>query len=629
VTHASRKADLGPLFTWAPELPGTPEMESSAVSQVPEVPELRELPELREVPEVPERPEFASKFLNDSGRVPRSGFHPYGGTNTGTSRPLQDPISSLAAAGNGGPLGGATGPVLRPYQQISISSVEAQFLGGTLRTLLVLPTGCGKTVVFAELARREVARGGRVLVLAHRTELLDQAAQKLAAVGVRATVEQGDRKASATAPVVVASVQTLRGKRLEAYDRGAFALVIVDEAHHAIAASYRAILEHFATSRVLGVTATPDRSDGDALGKVFATTAFSYDMRQAIREGYLSPIVARRVMVGDLDLSTIRSHHGDFDQGELAAVLTAEKALHGVVTPLLELARDRRTLVFAVDVAHAHALAEVINRHRPASAIAVDGKAKAEDRAAAVSLFRAGKFQFLVNCAIFTEGFDEPSVACVAMARPTQSRGLYTQCVGRGTRLAPGKVDCLVLDFVGASRHRLIGPADALAGTLDEATRAEVERMLGGKQLEIEEVLAAAEATAAQKARDAKLLAVVHYRQREVDPWLGDHMKPMDPNSPAAQAPASEAQLGAIKKAGLSDPPAGLTKGEASAILDAIATRRAKGLATIPQERALKRLRLRTEGMTFARAQALIAKAQTAGWRPYVFLNEPEFGGAA
>lgn len=538
----------------------------------------------------------------------------------------QDPISSLAAAGNGGPLG-APGPLLRPYQQISISSVEAQFLGGTLRTLLVLPTGCGKTVVFAEIARREVARGGRVLVLAHRTELLDQAAQKLAAVGVRATVEQGDRRASATAPVVVASVQTLRGRRLEAYDRGAFALVIVDEAHHAIAASYRAILEHFATSRVLGVTATPDRSDGDALGKVFATTAHSYDMRTAIREGYLAKITARRVLVGDLDLSKVRTMRGDFDQGQLAELLTREKALHGVVTPLLELARDRRTLVFAVDVAHAHALAEVINRHRPASAIAVDGKAKPEDRAAAVSLFRAGKFQFLINCAIFTEGFDEPSVSCVAMARPTQSRGLYTQCIGRGTRLHPGKTDVLVLDFVGASRHPLIGPADALAGSLDEATRAEVERLLGGKQLEIEAVLAEAEAAAAQRARDAKLLAVVHYREREVDPWLGDHLKPMDPNSPAAQAPATEAQLGAIKKAGLSDPPAGMTKGEASAILDAVATRRAKGLATIPQERLLLKLKLNTDGMTFARAQHLIGMAQTKGWKPFTFFGEPEFGG--
>jgi superfamily II DNA or RNA helicase len=528
--------------------------------------------------------------------------------------------------------GSRSGPELRPYQSSGIEAVETEFRAGNRETLLVQATGTGKTVVFAELVRRAIADGGRALVLAHRTELLDQAASKLRDVGVHASIEQADRRASLATGCVVASVQSLRGKRLERFAPTAFSLVVVDEAHHAAAASYTRVLERFAGARILGVTATPDRADGKPLGGVFKTVAFTYEIRQAIADKFLVPLTARRVLVADLDLASVRSHRGDFDQGQLAAVLAAEAVLHGVVSPLLELAGTRRTLVFGVDVAHAHALAEMLNRYRPACAIAVDGSANESERAAALALWRRGTFQFLVNCALFTEGFDEPSCACIAIARPTQSRALHAQMLGRGTRLlgdtyeasvAAGKRDCLVLDFVGNTRHRLIGPADALAPGLDEATREQVDRALA-KGGDVEEALAEAERLAAKKREEVALLALAMFRDKEVDPFLGDQMPPADPNAPWAMDPVTEAQLAALEKGGISKAPPGLTKGEASRMLDGIAERRRLGLATIPQARLLERLKLDTRGMTFKRATQLIIMAKARGFKPYVFMHEPE-----
>lgn len=223
------------------------------------------------------------------------------------STPIDDPPSS---------------PELRPYQVAAVAGVRERFAAGDRATLLVLPTGTGKTVVFAEVARRVVARGRRVLVLAHRRELLEQAIGKLAAAGVRAELEQGPARAG-DAPVVVASVATLRGPRLASWARDAFALVVVDEAHHATATSYRAILDHFAPARALGVTATPDRADGAGLGAVFESVAFRFDVATAIREGWLAAIRGRRINLEGLDLDRVRTVAGDLDRTELATIMTA------------------------------------------------------------------------------------------------------------------------------------------------------------------------------------------------------------------------------------------------------------------------------------------------------------------
>jgi superfamily II DNA or RNA helicase len=522
-------------------------------------------------------------------------------------------------------------PTLRPYQTQAIEAIEARYTEGDRSTLLVLPTGTGKTVVFAELARRYVRRGHRALVLAHRGELLDQAFAKLAEVGVRASIEQGQRIASQRSEVVVASVQTLRGDRLAKYAPDEFDFVVVDEAHHAAAASYKAILDRFSSAHILGVTATPDRADGRALRGVFASVAFKYEMRRAIADGFLAPIRARRVRVTDVDLSAIKAHHGDLDQGELSTILRDEKALQGVVGPLIHLAGRRKTVVFGVDVAHAHAIADRLNSHRQGCAIALDGTASDVERRAITSLFRQGAFQYLVNCALFTEGFDEPSIECVALARPTLSRGLYTQMLGRGTRLSPGKADCLVLDFVGnSSRHTLIGPADALAGReLTAEERAQIDKQLGStKQADLELVLAEAEEKTAAKRAQVSTVALAHFRTTEVDVWLGAFMAKLDPDSPAGREPATEAQLSALEKKGIAKPPNGITKGEASAMLDAIVAREKAGLATIPQARLLAtRLGIDVAGMTKQRATQLILKAKASGFRPWSLQGEREYRG--
>lgn len=504
--------------------------------------------------------------------------------------------------------------------------------------MVEMPTGTGKTVCFAELLRGVVASGKRGLVIAHRGELLKQAANKLADVGVRAAIEQADQRAG-RAPVVVASVQSLRGARLEKLDPDEFGAVIVDECHHSTAAGYRAILERFARVNVAGFTATGDRADGVGLGAIYSSVAYRYALRDAIRDQWLVPIRARRIVVADLDLSHVRSHHGDLDTRELSAVMLREKALHGMVAPLLEQAGSRRTIVFSVDVAHAHAGADMLNRYKPGCARAIDGDADNDEREEVLAAFARGEFQFLINCALFTEGFDEPSIACVAFWRPTCSRVLHCQMLGRGTRLlgrsydesiANGKRDMLALDFVGnVGRHRLVGPADVLAGApIPDDLRQEVERELERGELQLEDVLAHAEQQIENKREKMRLLTLAHYRATEIDPFIGPQLPPSIPDGAWSLQPATDVQLRALVNAGLVKLPPGLTRGEASRYITAIAERKKHGLCSIKQARRLRSLGLNTEGMTALRAAALFARlrfAKSPG--PWVFIREPEYVG--
>lgn len=548
-----------------------------------------------------------------------------------------------ATAGDRSAQGGAerTGvlpPALRPYQLEAISAVRAEFERGCKSTLLVQATGTGKTVEFAELARIWKLAGDRTLVLVHREELIDQAEEKFADIGVTVGVEQGKRRAG-SADVVIASVQTLQRARLAAYPRDYFRRIIIDEGHHAPAASYQAILDHFADAFVLGVTATPSRVDGKALGKIYATVAFRYELRAAIADRWLVPLRARRIVLRDVDLGGVRVHRGDLDQRELADVLSADKALHGVVVPLLEQAGPRRTIVFGVDVAHAHALAACLNSYRPGCARALDGSAKRDERRATRAAFRRGEFQFLVNCALFTEGFDEPSVSCVAIVRPTQSWSLYVQMLGRVTRLlglsyaasvAAGKSEGLLLDFVGNSaKHRLIGPADALAGAeLDAEVSEHAAHMLSadGEQLELEEVLAAADAEVRLRRERLPLVAKAAYRAKEIDPFLGDFFTP-NFDAPWAHEPATSKQREALEARGLEKLPDALTKGEASQWLTALVEREKQGLATISQARCLSRCKCNVDGLTFVEAQRLMAKLRRGNFKPWALAGEPRYLG--
>ncbi len=344
-------------------------------------------------------------------------------------------------------------PTLRDYQVSAVEACERAAAEGRRRALVASPTGTGKTVAFAALIRR---RKGRALVVAHRDELLAQAKEKLVTAGIAAEtiglVKAGSDET--TAPVVLASIQTLarasRRDRLVAAmrDAGPFATVVVDEAHHTPARSYQALLDAVETEETLttGWTATPRRQ---GVYESFGAPVFSRDLVDMIAAGWLCDLRGRRVGI-DLDTGTVRRSHGDFVEGDLARALGAAGAPGAIVRAWRRWGEGRPTLAFTAGVDLAHETAQAFGTAGVA-AEALDGSAGAEQRAAVLDRFRTGATTVLVNCALFVEGVDLPHVGCVVIGRPTLSPLLYAQMVGRGTRLAPGKADCLILDLVGAS----------------------------------------------------------------------------------------------------------------------------------------------------------------------------------
>jgi ATP-dependent helicase IRC3 len=347
-------------------------------------------------------------------------------------------------------------PVLRPYQREAVEAVLAARRAGLRRLVVCLPTGAGKTVIFARLAR--LARRG-VLVLAHREELVAQARDKIQralASEALVAVEQGERRATREAKVVVASIRSLHEERLEALLAGRdFGLVIYDECHHAAADDNLRVLGRLGafdpawSGTLLGFTATTTRGDGQGLDKVFERIVYSKTLPELIEQGYLVRLAGYRIATM-ADLSRLSGEGLDFAEEELALAVDIEERNALVARAIQELARDRRTIAFCVTVSHARHLCFALNALGVPAGI-VHGTMKPDDRAKALEDFRQGRTSVLTNVGVLTEGFDDPGVSCIAMARPTRNEGLYAQCVGRGTRLFPGKTDCLILDFVDLS----------------------------------------------------------------------------------------------------------------------------------------------------------------------------------
>ena len=389
---------------------------------------------------------------------------------------------------------------LRPYQQRAVDAVIREWRT-VPSTLLCMPTGTGKTVVFSHIAQRVEKR---VLVLAHTTELVHQAADKLRRIvgEQHVGIEMAEHRADAgmyRPRIVVGTVQTHRVRKKQ-FDPSEFGAVVIDEAHRAAAASYRRILDHYCANpslRVLGVTATPDRTDELALGELFATCAMRYSMPEAIADGWLCPVVAHPVQILGLDWSKARVTAGDLNERDVQDAMLCERVPQQIASTVLQNIGARRTLLFVPTVAVADALRDIINRHREGCARSVDGRTDKRQRAQDVADFAAGRFQVLVNCMVFTEGFDDPGIEVVAIARPTKSRALYAQMAGRGTRTLPGVVDGLpdaaarraaiaasakpsveLLDLRGnVGRHSLVGPVDVLSGIpLPELDREEIMR---------------------------------------------------------------------------------------------------------------------------------------------------------
>lgn len=449
----------------------------------------------------------------------------------------------------------------RDYQLSAIAAIDKSFETDK-STLIVLATGTGKTVVFSHVCDHRRLRG-RCMVLAHREELIYQAAQKIEAVtGIRPDIEMASRYAyehnhfMGRNQIVVSSIQTQisgkNGGRMKRFNPHDFSLLVVDEAHHAPAESYRRAIEYYRQNpelRVLGVTATPDRADSLALGKVFESVAFVYDIRDAVNDGWLVPIQQQFIQCEHLDYSEIKTTAGDLNAGELSELLEAERSLHEMVDPAIQIADGRKMLFFAVSVAQAERTCDIFNRHRPDSARCIFGHTPKDVRRGILADFAARRFQVLVNVGVATEGFDDPTIEVVAIGRPTKSRALYTQMVGRGTRPVPGCVDgielsearrasiaasakptILVLDFAGNSgHHKLVTTVDILGGDgvyPPEAIKAAEEKIAesnGGMrtsealkeahwETQILAKLIKAQKLAAIKARAA-------FRSEEVDPF--------------------------------------------------------------------------------------------------------------
>lgn len=310
----------------------------------------------------------------------------------------------------------------RPYQVEAIEAVQADFnFYGLNKTLLVMATGLGKTFTFCEVARQYP----QVLILAHRKELIEQAVDRVTdQLGIVPGIEMGSKRNKGEA-IIVGSVQTVVSRP---FDLPIPKLIIIDEAHHSVSSTYRTILNRYPQAKVLGVTATPDRTDQLALGNVFESVAYRYETLQGIEDGWLSPVI-----------------YGEADG----------------VGGLLHASYGRRTVVFTPDVATAKYVAEELGT----GADYVHGAMPKKQRASTLSKFKTGELQYMVNCNILTEGFDCPEIECVAMLRATQSRGLFVQCLGRGLRLAPGKSDCLYLDLtMKMPDHSLQAPPNALDG---------------------------------------------------------------------------------------------------------------------------------------------------------------------
>lgn len=526
------------------------------------------------------------------------------------------------------------GMELRPYQQDAKEAVFTQW-DTVDRTLLVLPTGCGKTIVFAKITEECVRKGNRVLILAHRGELLDQASDKIArATGLRCAVEKAeDTCLGSWYRVVVGSVQTLmREKRLGQFPEGYFDTIIIDEAHHCISDSYQKVLNHFPCAKVLGVTATPDRGDMRNLGEVFESLAYEYTLPKAIREGYLSPIKALTLPL-KMDLSGVGMQAGDFKSGDLATAL--DPYLRQIADEMAKYCSGRKTVVFLPLVKTSQKFRDILNE-KGFQAAEVNGDSK--DRAEILAAFDRGDYNVLCNSMLLTEGWDCPSVDCIVVLRPTKVRSLYSQMVGRGTRLHPGKDHLLLLDFLWhTERHELCHPAHLICDS-DEVARqmtANLEETAGCPvDIETAEKQAAEDVVAQREETLAKQLAEMRKRKKRlVDPLqfeMSIQAEDLSGYVPAfgwEMAPPSEKQKATLEKLGIL-PDEIDNAGKATKLLERLDKRKEEGLTTPKQIRFLEGRGFQHVGTwKFDTAKGLIDRIAANGWRVPRDINPQEYCG--
>lgn len=525
---------------------------------------------------------------------------------------------------------------LRPYQQEAKDSIFTEWGDGIQKTLLVLPTGCGKTIVFAKVTEECVRNGDRVLILAHRGELLDQASDKIAkATGLGCATEKAEESCLGSwFRIVVGSVQSMmREKRLSRFPKDYFDTIIIDEAHHCISDSYQRVLQHFPQSKVLGVTATPDRGDMKNLGTVFESLAYEYTLPKAIKEGYLSPIKAVTIPL-KIDMSGVGVQGGDFKAGDIGTAL--DPYLRGIAEEMKNYCMDKKTVAFLPLVKTSQKFRDILNEN---GFRAAEVNGESQDRAEVLADFEAGRYNVLCNSMLLTEGWDCPSVDCIVVLRPTKVRSLYCQMVGRGTRLHPGKEHLLLLDFLWhTERHELCHPAHLICES-EEVAQKMTENMEkdAGCPLDIEEAeKAAAEDVVAQREEAlAKQLAEMKRRKKKlVDPLqfeMSIQAEDLAGYVPAfgwEMAPPSDKQKQTLEKLGIM-PDEIDNAGKASKLLERLDKRRQEGLTTPKQIRFLEsRGFLHVGTWQFDAAKNLIDRIAANGWRVPHDINPQEYRGA-
>lgn len=514
------------------------------------------------------------------------------------------------------------GQELRPYQQQARDRIHAVWDAGHTRTLLVLPTGTGKTIVFASVAADQVRAGDRVLILAHRGELLEQAADKLQrSTGLVSAVEKAESTClDSWFRVVVGSVQTLqRTARLERFPQDYFGTIIIDEAHHAITDGYRRILDYFSGAKVLGVTATPDRGDMRNLGEVFDSLAFEYKLTDAIKEGYLCKIMAQTIPL-QLDITSVTMSGGDYAVGDLGTAL--DPYLEQIAAEMARRCKSRKTVVFLPLIKTSQKFRDLLNTY---GFRAAEVNGQSEDRREVLADFDAGKYNVLCNSMLLTEGWDCPSVDCVVVLRPTKVRSLYSQMVGRGTRLSPGKTDLLLLDFLWMTdKHELCRPADLVCEDRTVARQMTEHLAETGCPEDIEEAAAQASEDVVAQREEALAKQLEEQRRKKaklVDPLqyeMSIQAEDLAGYVPAfgwEAGPPSEQQTAALEKLGIL-PDAVESAGKAALLLDRLNKRRDEGLTTPKQIRCLEKYGFQHVGTwSFEAARHMIDRIAAQGWR--------------
>ena len=468
-----------------------------------------------------------------------------------------------------------TAPIhLHPFQRRAVAAVH-KALTEHRSTLLVLPTGTGKTICFSSIIadRRE---HGRAMVIAHREELINQAVSKIGRVtGLECDIEMADQHADQTwkqwlSPVIVSTIQTQTAgrngdSRMLRFDPKQFGTLICDEAHHGTAASYRSVFDHYQSNealKLIGVTATPNRADEEALGQVFDNCAYVYSLRDAVNDGWLCPIYQTIMPIEGLDISAVKTQAGDLHEAQLGRAMSQQRPLLGLANAVWRESKGRKTLIFAASVEHARLLCGIFNTdYESGSARFVSGKTPKDERRSVLHAYAAGEFRILCNCSIFTEGFDDPGIE-VVVPRPTKSTPFYIQQLGRATRTLPGVVDgrtwdddqrelgidgehecsalrrkliaesakphCEVLDLhCQSGRHQLVSAVDALAGNYSDAVLDRARKNVGKDGEDVEERLkrAAEEVRLETQVRldRQKLEATARYNKRTVDVFASAH----------------------------------------------------------------------------------------------------------